>query len=186
MQCFLPTKPLTCCPCLLFLSVSWGMLPGLWFELFGAHCSGCGSQLPNHPCAYLLPDWPEEESHWLPVCIIQLSCSCLSNLLHPSQLLQTASRSLPRPDCTPPISAIKSFPNFSSFFFPLFRVTQHLPKNNLCLFLVPSLNWSEHPPKLFPLFCFDANDRIKYQTFIIDIASFDYRLHVLKVKFMAE
>ena len=47
------------------------MFPGLWFELFGANRSGRGTQLPNHPCAYLLPDWPEEESHWLPVCIIQ-------------------------------------------------------------------------------------------------------------------
>lgn len=50
---------------------SRGVLHGLWFELSGAHCCGRGPQLPNHPCAYLLPDWPEEESHWLPVCVIQ-------------------------------------------------------------------------------------------------------------------
>lgn len=52
-------------------SPSGGMLSGFWFEFSRTHCCGCGSQLPNHPSAYLLPDWPAEESHWLPVCITQ-------------------------------------------------------------------------------------------------------------------
>lgn len=82
------------------LSVSWGMLPGLWFELFGAHCSGRGAQLPNHPCAYLLSDWPEEESHWLPVCIIQPGCFCLSHPLNPSK------------NTLPARQRIESIPNF--------------------------------------------------------------------------
>lgn len=94
----------------LLLSVSWGMLPGLWFELFGAHCSGRGAQLPNHPCAYLLPDRSEEESHWLPVRIIPPCCFCL----HLSLLKNTPP---------PPLSyqIIKRFPWFNlQFFFSFF------------------------------------------------------------------
>lgn len=55
----------------LFLSLflSGRVLSGFWFEFSRAHRCGRCSQLPNHPCAYLLSDWPEEESHWLPVCI---------------------------------------------------------------------------------------------------------------------
>ena len=68
--------------------VSWGVLPGLWFDLSGAHCSGCRPQLPNHPCSYLLPDWPEEESHRLPVCIIPPCCFCL--FTPPAPLTSTA------------------------------------------------------------------------------------------------
>lgn len=51
------------------LSPSGGVLSGFWFEFSCAHCCGCGTQLPNHPSANLLPDWPAEESYWLPVCI---------------------------------------------------------------------------------------------------------------------
>lgn len=70
--CWLITSMLSLLTLLLsLLCGSRGVLHGLWFELSGAHCCGRGPQLPNHPCAYLLPDWPEEESHWLPVCIIQ-------------------------------------------------------------------------------------------------------------------
>lgn len=60
------TNPLSVC-----LYVSRGMLPGLWFELSGAHCCGRGAQLPNHPCAHFLPDWSAEESHRLPVSLVQ-------------------------------------------------------------------------------------------------------------------
>lgn len=94
------------------------MLPGLWFELFGAHCSGGGTQLPNHPCAYLLPDWPEEESHWLPVCIIQPSCFCLS----PFQTSQLLKKNKKHSSCnavpsatSPPVSASKAS-QISAFF----------------------------------------------------------------------
>lgn len=104
--CFLPTQPLTCClsPLCMSPSVSWGMLPGLWFELFGAHCRGRGAQLPNHPCAYLLSDWPEEESHWLPVCIIQLLLS--------SHLFKNT---LPFPPSSLPRQCIESTSDFCFF-----------------------------------------------------------------------
>lgn len=62
-------SPITFFLSLLSLFLSGRVLSGFWFEFSRAHCCGRGSQLPNRPCAYLLSDWPKEESHWLPVCI---------------------------------------------------------------------------------------------------------------------
>lgn len=71
------TSKVTHHPFLSPFSPSWGMLSGFWFEFSRSHCCGCGSQLPNHPSAYLLPDWPAEESHWLPVCITTQAAAIL-------------------------------------------------------------------------------------------------------------
>lgn len=69
-------------PFSLSLFLSGRVLSGFWFEFSRSHCCGRGSQLPNRPCAYLLSDWPKEESHWLPVCITtKLLASCLNSPL---------------------------------------------------------------------------------------------------------
>lgn len=86
------------------LSPSGGMLSGFWFEFSCTHCCGCGSQLPNHPSAYLLPDWPAEESHWLPVCITTQAATILP--LNPACpfTIYTCSSSLFRSRWLPPFA----------------------------------------------------------------------------------
>lgn len=74
---------------------SRGVLHGLWFELSGAHRCGRGPLLPNRPCAYFLPDWPEEESHRLPVCIIQpIPAASASTHSFPSSPTQAPHKTL--------------------------------------------------------------------------------------------
>lgn len=152
------------------------MLPGLWFELFGAHRCGRGAQLPNHPCAYLLPDWSAEESHWLPVCIIQPGCFCLSSLLNPHSSLKKKKKKSP----FLPVSASEAFQIYALFRFLWGSISL---KWTLSLFLVSSFKFVRQP--LFLTVCFALMPEWSTKTFMIDIASFDYRLHVLRIKFLA-
>lgn len=155
------------------------MLPGLWFELFGANRSGRGTQLPNHPCAYLLPDWPEEESHWLPVCIIQPPPRCfffLSRPSQPSQLLQKKKNTFPT------TSVHQKLPRFLLLSVSL--------KITFSLFLVKQFEiYPGKLPRLFSsvfsfffllFFALMPMTEASTKTFMINIASFDCRLHVLK------